>query len=387
MLKKSRLYFSAILSALVLASLLLTTPVKACEEAPQTLLSLYMNSDLIVVAKFESESEPVKSNEDEYGHSLESQRKLAFTKIYKGAPDLKSVSFAYSQYVPNPNQNNSEMEEDHHEYEDYFNLSKIKLGSEYLFFLTRNKETGEYFVTDYLSGVKELDKNFASYEKNFSELEQIAAAKENQYELLTEWIVKNIENPDAREDGIQDLSESFYGLEYQEKDEKFKGKGPFVVSEEGYGVYTVGVAKHLTAGQKERIVAALYPMLQDAWFAAKPEYVNYNIAGILGGINKSRLAVYTYNSMLSVGKSDFERRQIIGGFLADTLNDEGFSNLHYEIADIETKIGEVKGVNTPQGKKQSKDLTLLRDAKLKELDKRFKFLLGRNFAPVENKAV
>jgi hypothetical protein len=380
MLRKSRLYFSAMLAALALASLLMTANVKACDEAPQTFLSLYMNSDLIVIARYDSESEPQKTNEDEYGHSLESERKLVFTKVFKGPEGLKSVSFAYSQYVPNPNQNNSEPEEEIHEYENSFDLSKIKIGGEYLFFLSKNKETGAYFVTDYTSGVKETDKNLSFYEKNLSDLEQIVAAKENQYELLTEWIVKSIENKESREDGISDLAESFYGLNYQEENEKFKGKGPFVADEEeGYGSYTFGVAKHLTPSQKERISAVLYPLLQDAWFAAKPEYANHGISAILGGINKSRLTLYAYNSMLSVGKRDYERRRIIGEFLSDAVGDETFSNLLYDISELENKLDEAKTVNTPQGRKQLKDLTLSRELKLKELDKQFKLLFGRNF--------
>lgn len=385
MLRATRLYFSAILSALVLVSLLLTTSVKACEEPPQTLLSLYMSSDLIVLAKYESESEPVKTNEDEYGYSLDTQRQLVLTKIYKGQNDLKSVSISYSHYVPKQNQDNPEPEEEFHQGEDYFDVSKIKIGGEYLFFLTRNKETGEYYVTDYVSGVRETDKNLSFYEKNFSELERIASAKENQYELLTEWIVKSIENTETRENGISDLAESFYNLTYHQEDEKLKDKGPFVVSEEGYGIYTVGVAGHLTPSQRERVAAVLYPMLQQAWFAEKPEYANYAISGILGGINKSRLAIYTFNSMQSVAKSDFERKRIIREFLTETVGDEAFSNLGYEIAELENKIEEAKNVNTPIGRKQLKDLNLSRELKLKEFEKRFKFMLGRNFAPVENK--
>ena len=387
MLRKSRLYFSAIIAAFVLASLLLTSNVKACEEAPQTFLSLYMKSDLIVVAKFESESEPEKANEDEYGYSLNSQRKLAFTKIYKGQADLKSVSIPYSQYVPNPNQNNSEnseAEEDHHEAEYDFDLSKIKVGGEYLFFLTKNKESGEYDVTDYVSGVRETGKNLSFYEKNLSELEQIVAAKENQYELLTEWIVKSIENKDTREDGISDLAESFNMLSYQDEEGKFKGKGPFVyIPEDGYGVYTVGVANHLTDSQKARISSVLYPMLQDAWFAEKPEYANYSIAAILGGIDKSRLALYTYSAMQSVDKKDVERRRVIGEFLTSAVGDESFSNLYYEISELETKIDEAKGVKTPQGRKQLKDLMLQKEAKVKELDRQFKVLFGNNTVAVK----
>ena len=384
MLKKSRLYFSAMLSALVLASLLMTSSVKACEEEPQTFLSLYMNSDLVFIAKYDSETEPKKTDESEYNYTYETRRKLVITKIFKGPKDLKSISFAYAQYVSKTTET-PETEEVVPETNEYFDSSKIKIGSEYLFFMTKNKETGEYSVTDYSSGVKQIDKHLALYEKNLGELERIVAAKENQYALLTEWIVRSIENKDSRDDAISDLAESFYGLTWQEEDEKFKGKGPFVVNEEGFGTYTVGVAKRLTQSQKSRVSAVLYQALRDAWFAESPEYATHGISAILGGIDKKRLGIYAYESMHSIGKNDVERRRIIGEFLYDMSYDEVFNSLNNEVADLETQIAEAKGDNTPEGKQQLKELTLQRDAKLVELDVRFKFLLDRNFAPVENK--
>lgn len=381
MLRKNRLYFSAMLTALLSISLLFTSGAKACDEAPQTFLSLYMNSDLIVVAKFESETTPKKSNEDEYGYQLESERKLVFTKIYKGNRELRTISFPYFQYVSKSE--NGETVEDFAGDEYHFNLSKIQIGDEYLFFLTKNKEDGKYNVTDFVSGVKEIDKNLSLYEQNFSELEKIVAAKENQYGLLTEWIVKSIENKETREDGIGDLAESFYGLTYYDQEPQFKGKGPFVYTEDGYGIYTVGVAKHLTPAQKERVSAVLYPMLQEAWFANKPKYVDYGISAILGGINKSRLAVYTYNALQSIGKDDLERRNIVMEFLIETLGDETFANLYYSLLEIEDKISETKKSNTRQSRIALRNLNVQRETKLKQLDARYKVLQGKNFVAVK----
>src|SRR5687767_5438231 len=108
MLRKSRLYFYAICAALVLISLLVTSGARACEEPPQTLLALYMNSDLIILAKYESNGESKKSHEDEYGYSLDTERNLSVTKIYKGQKDLKTISFTFSDYFPNPNNTSSE---------------------------------------------------------------------------------------------------------------------------------------------------------------------------------------------------------------------------------------------------------------------------------------
>lgn len=394
MFRKSRLYFSVMCAALVLVSLLMTSSARACEEPPQTLLSLYMNSDLVVLAKYENDGESKKSYEDEYGYTLETQRNLSLSRIFKGQPDLKSVSFAYSQYEskPQPNaettsesQPEVESEYSEHESENYFDLSKIKLGGEYLFFLKKNAETGEFYVTDYVSGVRDASKNLAFYEKNFGELEKIVSAKENQHALLTEWIVKNVENADTREDAIRDLSESFYGLNADSEDPIYSQAGPFVINE-GYGVYTVGVAKHLTQSQKARISAALYPVLQQAWFAETPQYADYGISNILSGINKQQLAVYAYNSLHSVGKDDTERKNIIMGFLVDTVNDETLSKIYYDHSEIQYKIDELKKEETPEAKQQLKTLAVTKDTLLKDFDKRFKLLNGRNFAAEVAKA-
>ncbi|CAN5631321.1 hypothetical protein BH20ACI4_BH20ACI4_13550 [soil metagenome] len=382
MLKKSRLYFSAMCAALVLISLLMTSAARACDEEPQTLLTLYMNSDLVVLARYESNGESKKSFEDEYGYTLDTERKLSLTKIYKGQKDLKTVSFLFSEYHSNQTTTEVDSEEYVHEYEEYFDLSKIKIGGEYLFFLSKNKETGEYNVSDYMSGVKDTSGKSDFYEETFAELEQIASAKENQYALLTEWIVKSIENTDTRDDGIRDLSESFYGLEYQEEDPNFKDKGPFVINE-GYGIYTVGVAKHLTQTQKARVSAVLYSMLQSAWFAETPQYANYGISGILSGISRSRLAVHAYNSLQTVGKDDIERKRVIMEFLTDVVADETLSKFYYDYSELEIKIEELKKETTREAKQQLKTMTVSKETLLKNFDKRFKFLFGRNFVPVE----
>lgn len=387
MLKKSRFYFSAMIAALVLVSLLVTSSAKACEEPPQTLLALYMNSDLVVLARYESNGEGKKSYEDEYGYSLEMARNLSISKIYKGQTDLKTVSFMFSEYHSNPNQPTPEYQSEDMEYhndEHYFDVSKIKIGEQYLFFLKNNKETGNFDVTDYSSGAKEVAGKLEVYEERISELNKIVATKENQSAKLIEWIVKNIESTELREDGISDLSESVYGVTYQDEDPNYKGKGPFVVND-GYGIYTVGVAKHLTQSQKARVSSVLYPMLQEAWFAPKAEYANYGIGAILGSFNKSRLAVHAYNLLQSVGKEDFERRSIIMEFLSTVVDDAELSKAFYDYSDLEYKMKEEAEKNTPEAKKQLKIMVDTRNTLIKNFDKRFKFMYERNFVAVKEK--
>jgi len=381
MLKKSRLYFSVMLAALVLASLLITTNVKACEDPPQTFLSLYMNSDLIVIAKYESNGEAKKTNEDEYGYSLETPRNLTISKVYKGQKDLENVSFIFTDWVSTQTNGEAPVEEDYHGGEDYFDISKIQIGGEYLFFLTKDKESGQYSVTDYVSGVKTTE-NLSVYEKNLSELADIVAVKKNQSGRLAEWLVKNIEEPVMRDDAISDLSESFSRLKYPEEGINEKN-GPFVVNE-GYGIYTVGVASKLSPTQLNRVSNVLYPMLQEAWFAPEARYADYGISMILGSVNKSRLAVHTYNLLQSVDKNDTERRFIIMEFLTSAVEDEAFSQIYYDYQELEYKIKEAP-TDTPEAKKQLRAMQDSKALMLKNFDKRFKLLYSKNFAKVEEK--
>jgi hypothetical protein len=87
--------------------------------------------------------------------------------------------------------------------------------------------------------------------------------------------------------------------------------------------------------------------------------------------------------MQSVDKKDVERRRVIGEFLTSAVGDEAFSNLYYEISELETKIEQPKGDKTPQGRKQLKDLTLQKEAKAKELDRQFRALFGNNVVAVK----
>ncbi len=378
MLKKSKLYFSLMLTALFSVSLLFTTNVKACDEAPQTLLSLYMNSDLIVLAKYDSNGKSVKSNEDEYGYTVDTPRNLLIKQVYKGLPNIKNVSFLFTDYVSK--EKTDVPAEDNHGGDHYFDLSKITVGGEYLFFMTKDKENGNYYVTDYVSGVKETN-NLAFYEQNINELKQIVAAKTNKYQLLTEWIIKSVENKETREDGIADLAESFGGLAYQAEDPQFKGKGPFVKFE-GYGVYTVGVAKYLTQSQKDRVSKVLYAKIQESWSAKTPEYVYGGVSTILSGIDKSRAILYGFESLQKVEKSDVERRRVVMGFLNDSLGDETYSTIYYDVLDIEYKIEEAQKENSPQSEKTIKDLNAAKEVKTVELEKRFKFMQNRKFTAV-----
>lgn len=378
MLRKSKKYLSIVFIALM--SLLIVNSVKACEEDPQTFLSLFMSSDLIVLAKYNNDGKTIKGDETEYDYKLDTPRNLLISKVYKGQQSLKSVSFLYTTYISKEQPTASE--EDSHIDEGYFSVSSMKIGEDYIFFLSKNKETGKYEVIDHLSGVRKLNNNLDLYEQNLNELNQIVAAKgEEQYTLLTEWLVKNIENPLFSEDSIGDLAVSFNVEAYQNNDPKYKDKGPFVM-DDGFGLYTVGVAKRLSPSQKDRISKVLYSTIQEAWSSETPKYVSYGVSVILRNIDKPRLVLYAHNALKNVEKSNFDKRRVITEFLSDSLGDETFTTIHYDIAELIYKLDDLKREDSPNESAIKETMTAI-DAKSAELEKRFQFMQARSFVVVE----
>ncbi len=382
MFKLSKILFPTVAMILVTAVLLVTPgSVYACEEEPQTLLSLYLNSDLIVLANYDSKKILNREEGDEYGYGLEVERSLSVIQILKGQSDLKNFLLTNYEYHSNPNSPAMEGESFEHDEvynSGYTNISDVKIGKTYLFFLTKNEENGNYILADYMSAVKDVEGKFDIYEKSINELNAISASKENQIEKLTEWVVKSIEEPETREDGISDLSGSFYGLNDEEENEVQKTS---FVLDKSFDIYQAKFLKNLNDSQKQRVSSVLYPMLQEAWFGNKPEYTQYGIEHILGTFNKTRLAIYSYNMLKSIDKKDSERTQIIMSFITNVVNDSELSEIYYGLISVDDEIKSDDKLTVEDLKLKN----ILRNNLLKNFDKRFEFMLQRNFKPVPEK--
>lgn len=383
MFKLSKFLYTTVTMCLVTAFLLLVpSSVSACEEEPQTLLSLYLNSDLIVLANYEGNKSVKREEGDEYGYGVEIERNLSIVHMLKGQADIKNVSFTNYEYHINPNSPAIEVEPmesyDLHN-SGYVNIEEIKIGSKYLFFLTKNEDSGSYTLTDYMAAVKDVNGKYDIYETSINELKAISETKENQAERFTEWIVKSIEEPETRRDGISDLSTGLYAVTYAEENSDVQNK-PFVF-DKNFDIYESKFANHLNDSQKQRISSILYPMLQEAWFSSKPEYAQYGIENILGSFNRSRLAVYSYNMLKSIDKKDSERQKIIMSFISNVVIDSELSDVYYNFVKIDDEINS-KDTKTAE---ELKVKNVLRNNLLKNFDKRFEFMLQRNFKPVPEK--
>ncbi len=349
---------------------------KACEEEPQTLLSLYLQSDLIILADYGGGKIIKKEKDGEYGYWVDLEHNLSIVKILKGQTDLEKVSFTSFEYqaIPSVNDSSDEMPEEYHPYnQSYVDLAKIKSGDRYLYFLTKNEESTKFELTDYASAVRDINGKAEIYERNIADLNAISVSKENQIEMLAEWLVRSIEENETRDDGIRDLSESFYGMKYGEETEGVQNN----TFDKNFSIYTSKVAQHLNESQKFRVSTVLYQMLQESWFAQKPQYANYGIAIILKTLDNSRVAVYSYNMLKTISKTDVERRNLVMGFLTDVVEDDDLRDIYYKYVDINSELNTNKTKTLGELKAENE----LKAGLLKQFDKRFELMLSRNFKP------
>jgi len=253
-----RVFASAVVIFVLLCSvciLLETVSAKRCgAEIPDSLLTLYLESDLVVVASIKSEKVLKVTDEYEYGKYLEVEKSLEISDTLKGR-DLDSVTFNISEFKSNNSENTAEYSEEGEVYP--------KVGDKALSFLTKNAETNFYELADYSSGMKKLkDAELDVYEKRIKELKQIVAAKKNQLPKLTEWLVRLTEEPITRTEGIIDLEGSFMALEYALEEEQAKTaeekgivspKEPILLDKNFRADNTPEIAKLLTDSQKQRL--------------------------------------------------------------------------------------------------------------------------------------
>lgn len=345
MLKQIRFLTGATFIAVLLVStLILTVPVKvvACEDAPPaTLLALYMNSDLIVVANLTGEKDGKITNDETDYYFIEINRNLRVSSVLKGKTRSNLV-FSQSEFRYKGEQT------DEHEEEVYFPYGykwhqKFQVGERYLFFLKRNPETKQYELTDDVSGAKKLnDYELSIHEKRIEELAAIVGKKENQLSALTEWILRCLEEEATRWDGVFMLNNSFEALEYgsydeeseeSEKTEKPANK-PFVIEKDFYG-YTPEIAENLSDSQKERISSILFGSLGQKLFEKDADGFNYVFANIVKNWDKTRLAMYAFSLLQMTGREESERTEKLIYYIAGILGDEELYKIvyRYQIAD------------------------------------------------------
>ena len=346
MFKRSRIFISAVLVVVLSVSALILSgplPARACpvDPPPQTLLTLYLRSNLIVVAEIASEKDGETINEyPDYVH-LRVNRQLKVLSTLKGTPPADMV-FTKTEYrVKNKPQTDASDDEEDAVYTPYGYKGSWELlaGERYLFFFVKDPETGAYDLTDEVSGAKRLaDRDLDVHLKRIKELQSIEKLKKNQLEAVTKWLIRCVEEPSTRWDGVFDLRRSFDALDYeeseraeksdaQESDEEASREPEFKLDEDFNSRHSA-IAKNLSESQKQRLSNIAFSELQqNPSLIEHNYYFYYSLPGLATRWDKTRLAMYAFGILQSVDPNDAEKTHAAMSYLSDIVDDDGLTEI------------------------------------------------------------
>lgn len=428
MLKRFRFFFSANLVAVLFISTLIlseSAPVKACPPpVPSTLLALYLRSELIFVADVTDEKDGKILIDDENYYRVEVIRNLKVSSILKGKPP-RNFQFTDSEYrdkktaeSPANNENGTEIRLIRYGYEGG---SRIKTGERYLFFFRKDIEANDFSLTDSISGYKKLsDADLFIHKRRIQELKSIVRTKENQLGAITQWLIRLIEEPSTRWDGVYDLNESFNSLESNdesENEDESETKKAFVI-DENFNSYTPEIAQNLSDSQKEYISSLAFSSFQQEIDDNFSRY-SYNLSDLVARWDKSRLVMYVFSFLQTADKSDALKVNAMMEYISGILNDDKLyeivsdypvvedspekteeiteeetaetadesENTTEEVAESVTETeqnNDVKTEKPAESEQKTPELTLAqkREKILQDFINRYEYLLARGF-PVE----
>ncbi|MBA2333405.1 MAG: hypothetical protein H0V90_00545 [Blastocatellia bacterium] len=181
-------------------------------KMPETLLSLYQNSDSIYIATFNKTDEgEITENTDDYT-AVNIKKHFGISSTLKGESRkffvLDDQEYRYKITAESTDETDAAENEEA--------SPALKPGESLLLFL-KNGAAGEApRLTDYRDGVKKLStEHIGIYEGRIKELDAIFDAKEVSEMRIVEWLVRCAEDPATRWEGTFELLQSFQNLKWQ----------------------------------------------------------------------------------------------------------------------------------------------------------------------------
>lgn len=343
--KYSRLFTSAALIAVLVVSSILFSNVSRAQACggppPQTLLELFMNSDLALIADIASDEIVKVESEHDYGRYLVMKKYLRPAVIFKGQPQedlyFKTTDFYYR---PKNDDGTTGAEQS----------NGLRPGTRYLIFLRQDKDSGEFELPRTGTAVREMDvENEELLKRHLSELAAIVKTPKDQLPALTEWLVKLVEEPATLDDGVSDLGRSFSALanaddeeaELEDADEEPAARDkkiPFILTSYSQ-TSSPEIAESLTDGQKQRISSVLDTQVRDALATAGDEeggsWVDYGLVNLACYWERDQFTLRAHALLLSSDPADSARIGILMTVILYAVeNDETLNSIHekYEAA-------------------------------------------------------
>jgi hypothetical protein len=190
-------------------------------KEPETLLSLYQNSDSIYIATFDKtvDGEVTESTADYT--SLKINKHFSISSTLKGESRkfvaIEDTDYRYKNITETP-----EVPEMDEESEDPEASVELKPGDTLLLFLRDGEEEDDEEaspqLTDYRDGTKKLSmEEIGVYEARIKELNDIFSAKKVDEASIVAWLVRCAEDPVTRWEGTFELLQSFQSMEWREQ--------------------------------------------------------------------------------------------------------------------------------------------------------------------------
>jgi len=335
MLKNGRRAISAAAIISVLFSIiLLSNPPEARASfgfAPKSLLKLYLSSDVIVLGEIGSENFLGPWDEERPGVSIKIKKNIQVLKIYKGPVDER---FSFTCWE---SRSKDEVENFQAPAEAYLFERPLRslwapilsAGHRYIFFLEKDKDNGGYTLTDSVSGVWEIRTGDTPVmDDRLDELGAILQTKKRVYRRLAEWMVRLIEEPETRWDGVADLGESVYFPVFKTRIKNLPAGSPF----EEWG-NSPKIAAHLTDSHKARISAVLDRRLQEELISNKPFDPFDGSASLIilaSYWDKLQFSGQVYALLQKTDKGDVNRVYILMKYIAHTVHDRELDGISFE---------------------------------------------------------
>lgn len=225
-----------IIFSMVFASqlaLLVNTATACGMKEPETLISLYEMSDLIVVASYNGITRGSESGRSENYVTYDSTESFEVLSTIVGDP-VNRVTIETEEYVSTrpgtyPMESSDESGVDADEEDDESNEETetsavrngkylLEVGDKVLLFLTRNDETGKLQIADYADGIKRMpDETLEKYIALIKRLDTIYSGEERNMTALVEWLIDAAVDPDTRWEAAYTLLDSAFLLERYER--------------------------------------------------------------------------------------------------------------------------------------------------------------------------
>ena len=252
--------FRSLLSAcsivvLVLPTLFFSNTSRACPvKLPETLLSLYRNSDAIFIARYEREDDAEIVEDSAEQTILNIRRHFDVSSTLKGEPrKLFVLEEREHRYKPAPSEAPSEAsaEDESGEEEDVsaeekqedeeadalYRRPNLKPGDTVLLFLKDQHDpdgTITLGLTDYRDAIKKMSgERLDAYEARIRELNSIFGGKKKADDAeIVDWLVRTTQDPLTRWEGAFELQQSYQVMTWQEAQKKQEAEEEEAASDE-----------------------------------------------------------------------------------------------------------------------------------------------------------